>query len=76
MSDAALPTNQEDREVYLRNLGVGKLVDILKAGGIVDIEPDSTWMPDDLYVAISYARVEGATVTITMDPPDPLTPLR
>jgi hypothetical protein len=63
-----LPNSQEDREVYLRELHAGKLVDILKDGGMVEITPDPTWMPEDLYVAINYARAEGATVTITMIP--------
>lgn len=63
-----LPSNQEDREVYLRDIHAEMVVDTLKDGHIVEITPDSTWLPDDLYVAISYARAEGANVTIQMIP--------
>jgi hypothetical protein len=69
----ALPNNQEDREVYLREHDAGQFVDAVrstqtnKAGTLIMMLDAFHDEPELLYVALSYARDQG--VTVTMAPP-------
>ncbi len=73
MSKPVLPNNQEDREVYLCEHDAGDFIKAVhgtqtkKAGALV-MMLDVFWgEPELLYVALSYARDQG--VTVTMAPP-------
>jgi hypothetical protein len=71
MTTDRLPSNQEDREVYLRDHRAGEFV---KAAS--DARRDSVHTiimtvkafagePDVLYVALDYASHQGITITLT-----------
>lgn len=69
MSKLALPNNQEDREVYLREHNAAGFIDSVakaqreKASVIMML--DAFWRePDALYVALDYARASGVDVTL------------
>lgn len=80
MSPQVLPNNQEDREVYLREHDAGDFIEAVsstqtKKAGTLVMMLDAFWdEPELLYVALSYARDQG--VTVTMAPPSsaPLLP--
>jgi len=70
----ALPNNQEDREVYLRDLNAGNFIETVR-----DTRRDSLdtvvmtikafdGEPELLYVALDYAFNCGMTVTMAPDP--------
>ena len=70
MPQQVLPTNQEDREVYLREHDAAGFIDSVakaqreKAPVIMML--DAFWRePDALYVALDYARAIGVDVTLT-----------
>jgi hypothetical protein len=71
MPQRVLPTNQEDREVYLWEHGDGRFIDLVKSAKrndemlIIKLD-DPIWgnEPEQLYVALSYARDEDMPVTI------------
>jgi hypothetical protein len=70
MPQQTLPTNQEDREVYLREHDAAGFIDSVataqrtKASVIMML--DAFWRePDLLYVALDYARASGVDVTLT-----------
>lgn len=69
MPQQVLPTNQEDREVYLREHDAAGFVDAVtkaqrdKAPVIMML--DAFWRePDVLYVALDYARTSGVDVML------------
>jgi hypothetical protein len=67
----ALPNNQEDREVYLREHDAGDFIEAVgstqtKQAGTLIMMLDAFWgEPELLYVALNYARDQGVTVTMT-----------
>jgi len=73
MSQQALPNNQEDREVYLRERDAGDFVEAVsstqtkQAGTLIMMLDAFLGEPELLYVALNYARDQG--VTVTMAPP-------
>jgi hypothetical protein len=73
MSATALPTNQEDREVYLREHEARDFVEAVrstqteKADTLIMMLDAFSGEPELLYVALDDARDQG--VTITMAPP-------
>ncbi len=73
MPQDTLPTNQEDREVYLRQHDAGNFVEAVsgaqtKKADTLIMMLDAFWNePELLYVALNYARDQG--VTVTMAPP-------
>jgi hypothetical protein len=73
MSDVALPNNQEDREVYLREHDAANFIETVKntqtrKADTLIMMLDAFWNePELLYVALSYARDQG--ITVTMAPP-------
>jgi hypothetical protein len=69
MPQQTLPTNQEDREVYLREHDAARFIDSVAASqrekAPVIIMLDAFWRePDLLYVALDYARSSGVDVTL------------
>jgi hypothetical protein len=73
MPQQALPNNQEDREVYLREHDAGQFVESVSSTQTTKADTlimmlDAFWgEPELLYVALNYARDQG--VTVTMAPP-------
>lgn len=73
MARHALPNNQEDREVYLREQNAGEFIEAVqstqtKQADTLIMMLDAFWgEPELLYVALNYARDQG--VTVTMAPP-------
>jgi hypothetical protein len=73
MPQQVLPNNQEDREVYLREHDAGQFIKAVrntqtKKADTLIMMLDAFWgEPELLYIALSYARDQGATVT--MAPP-------
>jgi hypothetical protein len=70
MSQQVLPTNQEDREVYLREHDAAGFIDsVIKAQrekAQVIMMLDAFWRePDVLYVALDYARASCVDVILT-----------
>jgi hypothetical protein len=71
MAQQALPHNQEDREVYLREHEAGNFIKAVQ--GVQKEKADTLIMmldafwgePELLYVALNYARDQGVTVTMT-----------
>jgi hypothetical protein len=69
MPQQSLPTNQEDREVYLREHHKEMFIEAVKttqtrADTLITML-DSFWgEPELLYVALNYARDQGVTVTM------------
>jgi hypothetical protein len=69
MAQAVLPTNQEDREVYLREHNASNFI---KAVSTTKAKADTLIMmldafldePEVLYGALNYARDEGVSVTM------------
>lgn len=70
MRTISLPDNQEDREVYLREIGAGEFVDALKerknTGDILVQMLNQTWETDTIYVALEYMRTEGDALTLVV----------
>ncbi len=71
MPQQTLPTNQEDREVYLREHDAVGFIDSVAAAqhkeAPVIMMLDAFWRePDLLYVALDYARTSGVDVTLTL----------
>lgn len=73
MAQQALPNNQEDREVYLREHDAGNFIEAVKGAQTEQADTlimmlDAFWNePELLYIALNYARDQG--VTVTMAPP-------
>jgi hypothetical protein len=71
MSNIVLPTNQEDREVYLREHDAGGFIEAVrkarKADTLILTIDAFRAQPEVLYVALDYAKDEG--VAVTMAPP-------
>jgi hypothetical protein len=71
MSQQVLPNNQEDREVYLREHDARDFIEAVssthtkKAGTLIMMLDAFLGEPELLYVALSYARDQGVTVTMT-----------
>jgi hypothetical protein len=70
MPAAVFPTNQEDREVYLRERDAAGFIDSVAAAqrenAPVIMTLDAFWRePNVLYVALDYARASGVDVTLT-----------
>jgi hypothetical protein len=68
MSDVVLPNNQEDREVYLHERGIGHFIEAVKKA---KTEPPLVMLfdtfedePEALYVALEYARDENVPVAV------------
>jgi hypothetical protein len=65
-----LPNNQEDREVYLREHDAANFIEAVKntqteQANTLIMMLDAFWHePELLYVALSYARDQGVTITI------------
>jgi hypothetical protein len=70
MRTISLPDNQEDREVYLREVGAGEFVDALKkrkkTGDTLVQMLHPTWQTDIIYVALEYMQAEGDTLTLVV----------
>jgi hypothetical protein len=70
MDSTRLPTNQEDREVYLRECGLDDFVDALKerqqTGAVLVQALNPTWSTDAIYVAVEYIREKGVGVTLAI----------
>jgi hypothetical protein len=70
MSQQALPNNQEDREVYLRERGASDFVDALKerqqSGDVLVQALDPAWATDTIYVALEYIREVGVAVSLVI----------
>jgi hypothetical protein len=73
MPQQVLPSNQEDREVYLREHDAGEFIEAVQSAQTKQADTlimilDAFWgEPELLYVALNYARDQG--VTVTMAPP-------
>lgn len=70
MPQQVLPTNQEDRELYLREHDATGFIDSVATAQReqtpVIMMLDAFWRePDRLYVALDYARAIGVDVTLT-----------
>lgn len=70
MQTLSLPDNQEDREVYLRECGLGDFLDALKerqqTGAVLVQTLNPTWSADAIYVAVEYIREKGVGVTLAI----------
>jgi hypothetical protein len=69
-----LPDNQEDREVYLREHGTTRFIEMIQDAGRQSIDVIMTVKafagePEVLYVALEYAYHSGVDVTMTEQPP-------
>lgn len=80
MAQQTLPTNQEDREVYLREHDAAGFIDSVvtaqRGQAPLIMMLDAFWRdPDVLYVALDYARASGVDVTLTpLSEPNQMTP--
>jgi hypothetical protein len=74
MTTDQMPTNQEDREVYLREHDAATFIeavsnarrDAIKA--VIMTVNAFAGEPDVLYVALDYAHHSGVTITMASDP--------
>ncbi|HEY4812517.1 MAG TPA: hypothetical protein VIH71_15825 [Solirubrobacteraceae bacterium] len=70
MASTRLPDNQEDREVYLRDHGVGRFIEAVSdarhnsANTVLMTVKAFAGEPEVLYVALNYANDCGMTVTM------------
>lgn len=66
----ALPSNQEDREVYLREVGAGDFVSAMKqrekSGDVLVQTLSPSWDSDTIYVVVEYAREIGLAVSLVI----------
>jgi hypothetical protein len=73
MPSTLLPSNQEDRRVYLREHDAARFVDLVErarsehADTVLMTVKAFAGEPEPLYVALSYAYHEGMTVTMVSD---------
>jgi hypothetical protein len=79
MPRQVLPSNQEDREVYLREHDAANVIEAVKSTQTEQADTlitmlDAFWNePELLNVALNYARDQGVTVTMATTKPGQLT---
>lgn len=70
MRTLSLPDNQEDREAYLRESGLGDFLDALEerqqTGSVLVQAINPMWNTDAIYVAVEYIREKGVGVTLAI----------
>ena len=71
-----LPTNQEDREVYLRDHRTARFVEMIRDADRESVDVIMTIKafagePETLYVALEYAYYRGVAVTMAEQAPRP-----